>query len=92
MVKRSKLSDEIATIKIAIADEQHRLRAAQNIIASGRGKLDEALVEKSMKKTVSVAFEAKQLMDIGSEKYQEIEKNIRELEHQLSILITKKPK
>lgn len=74
----------VISLKEQIKDEQHRLRAAQNLFDSGREKLSAALLENPMKK--ALYEEAKVLIDMGADKSKECESNISNLQRKLTLL------
>lgn len=79
--EKTRVSVDLTKVKEEIANEQSRLRAAQDILRNGQVKLQVALAANPLNKVELVA--AKDLIGIGTEKVESIETMIKELEAKL---------
>lgn len=69
---------QLAAIEDQLEEERHLLRASQNLIESGREKLDAAIGSVPLQKHLLI--EAKSLIDIGTEKSEQSKTKIAEME------------
>lgn len=76
--QENQLVTDLMAVEEELESERGRFLAANNIILNGREKLDEALAEKTLKKENVV--KAKSIIDIGSEKAEQLKMKIHELE------------